>query len=80
MTNSEIKTQLLTTIENSQDEQFLNWLAESVELYQSTNSEVLIIPESVQKSIQIGLAQMRAGQTISAEESDEQVAKWLEEK
>jgi len=76
MSNVELKNKLKEKIEELNENHLLEYLLGIIEM--ETSEEVFEIPETHKASIDKGLAQIKAGQTISNEEVVERVKKWTE--
>jgi predicted transcriptional regulator len=76
MSTIELKNKLKEKIEELNEDYILEHLISIIEL--ETSDSVIDIPESHINSIEIGLAQVKAGDTISNEDVLKRVQKWSE--
>lgn len=76
MSTVELKNKLKEKIDKLDQDYLLEHLIEIIEI--ETSEEVFEIPESHKKSIDIGLAQIKAGNTHSNEEVLIRVQKWAD--
>jgi predicted transcriptional regulator len=76
MSTIELKNKLKEKIEELNEDYILEHLISIIEL--ETSDSVIDIPESHINSIEIGLAQAKAGNTISNEDVLKSVQKWSE--
>ncbi len=77
MSIAELKEKVIKRIEQIDEDYLLEKLLNLIDV--ETSDEVYKIPDSHRESIQIGLAQIKAGQTYSNEEVVESVKQWAEE-
>ena len=76
MSTVELREKVLKRLE-SVDDYLLKEILGIIEL-EDAKSEVFIIPEEHKKSIEIGLAQIDAGQTVTNEEVNKKMLQWLD--
>ncbi len=73
-TTAELKAKVIKRIEQIDEDYLLEDLLNLIDF--ETSDEVLKIPDAHKESIEIGLAQIKAGQTYSNEEVMERVKQW----
>jgi len=76
MTTVELRKEVYKKLE-SVDDHLLKEILGLIEL-EDSKKEALVIPEEHKRDIEIGLAQIEAGETITNEEVNKRVQKWLE--
>jgi len=76
MSSIELKNKLKEKIESLDEDYLLEYLMNIIET--ETSNEVFEIPESHKNSIDIGLAQIKAGNTYTNEEVIKRVQQWRE--
>jgi len=76
MSSIELKNKLKEKIESLDEDYLLEYLMNIIET--ETSNEVFEIPESHKNSIDIGLAQIKAGNTYTNEEVMKRVQQWRE--
>lgn len=76
MSTIELKNRLKEKIESLDEDYLLEYLMNIIET--ETSNEAFEIPESHKKSIDIGLAQIKAGNTYTNEEVMKRVQQWSE--
>ena len=76
MSTIELKNQLKEKIDKLNENYLLEHLMNIIEV--ETSEEVFEIPESHTKSIDIGIAQIKAGNTFTNEEVIQRVNRWAE--
>lgn len=76
MSTAELKNELKKRIDDLEENDLLEHLISIIEI--ETSSEYFEIPESHKKSIDIGIAQIKAGQGISNKEVMERVKRWAD--
>ncbi len=72
----ELKNQVKNRIETVNDEYLLEEILNLID-FESEKEEIFIIPVEHQKELEISTGQMRSGDTLSNEEVDAKVQKWL---
>lgn len=77
MSTIELKNKLKSKIDSLNEDHLLEHLLEIIEF--ETSSEVFEIPKEHKADIEVGLAQIKAGKTISNEEVQIKVKRWLDE-
>lgn len=76
MSTVELRNKLKEKIEELNEDYLLEHLIGIIEV--ETSDEVFEIPESHRKSIDIGLAQIKAGKTVTNEEVMKRVQQWAD--
>lgn len=76
MSTIELRKEVLRKIE-SVDSYLLEEILGLIEL-EDTKKEVFVIPEEHKRDIEIGLAQIEAGETVTNEEVNKRVQQWLD--
>ena len=71
-----LKDQLKKRIESVNDEYLLKEILNLID-FESEKQEIYIIPSDHQKVLEISLEQMKNGDTISNEDVNDKVQKWL---
>ena len=72
----ELKNQVKDRIELVNDEHLLEEILNLIE-FESEKEEIYIIPADHQKELEISLEQMKNGETISNEDVNAKIQKWL---
>jgi hypothetical protein len=72
----ELKNQVKKRIESVNDEYLLEEILNLID-FESEKEEIYIIPSDHQKELEISLEQMKNGDTISNEDVNDKVQKWL---
>jgi hypothetical protein len=72
----ELKNQVKDRIESVNDEYLLEEILNFID-FESEKEEIYIIPADHHKELELSLEQMKNGDTISNEEVDAKVKKWL---
>ena len=72
----ELKNQIKNRIESVNDEYLLEEILNLID-FESEKAEIYIIPPDHQKELAISLEQMKNGDTISNEDVNAKVQKWL---
>ena len=72
----ELKDQVKKRIESVNDEYLLKEILNLID-FESENEEIYIIPSDHQKELEISLEQMKNGDTISNDDVNDKVQKWL---
>ncbi len=76
MSTAELKEKILKRIEQIDEDYLLENLLNLIDF--ETSDEVFEIPDAHKESIEIGLAQIKAGQTYTNEEVMERVKQWAD--
>ncbi len=72
----ELKNQVKDRIESVNDEYLLEEILNLID-FESEKEEIYIIPSDHQKELEISIEQMKNGDTISNEDVNAKVQKWL---
>ena len=72
----ELKNQVKKRIESVNDEYLLEEILNLID-FESEKEEIYIIPSDHQKELEISIEQMKNGDTISNEDVNAKVQKWL---
>ena len=72
----ELKNQVKKRIESVNDESLLEEILNLID-FQSGKDDIYIIPSDHQKELEISIEQMKNGDTISNEDVNDKVKKWL---
>ena len=73
----ELREKIFKKLE-SVDDYLLREILGIIELEDVKKQEVLVIPEEHKEDIEIGLAQLKSNYTVTNEEVDKKVKKWLD--
>ena len=76
LTESELKEKLITTINNTHDEELLNQMSRLVDLSIDTEDIYHLSAEEIE-AVQEGLDQLDSGNYLSHDEVKKQTAEWL---
>jgi len=78
MSTLELKKLLISKIDDIDDEELLKAVYKLLD-YKSTSGDVYVLSEDEKKEIEEGLQQVRDGKTISDEDVQREIDKWLSE-
>ncbi len=76
MSTIELKNKLKDKIDSLNEDHLLEHLLEIIEF--ETSDKIFEIPEEHKANIEVGLAQIKAGRTITNEEVQRKIKEWLD--